>query len=253
LDSAYGFALDANGNIYVVGYTSGDLVRLNGGNNDAIVRKLDAAGNVIWTLQWGGSNYDEASSVLTKGSSQVWVGGILDGDAFCRKIDSDGNEIWTAWWRGSMNDALWDMVLLDDESIIAVGSTESSLGGTGGAFVSRVNAAGDILWTHQFGFKTSDYARGVAFGPDGDVYIVGEINGELVPGAYAGGDDIFVQRRTVNGDVVWTKQIGGYGNERGYGIDVAKDGTVYAIGSTDGYFPGFIRGTEDIVLIRITP
>ncbi len=255
VEGVHDLTLDANGNVYFVGYTGGSLTGDNQGVNDAIVRKLDAQGNEVWTRQWGAAGYDEASTVLTRGADEVWVGGIFDTDGFCRKLDGDGNELWTGWVSSSGDEAVWDMVLLEDDSLIVVGGTDGHIdGGTGGCFVSRIEDGGAVLWTDQFGFKTSDYARGVALGPDGDVYIVGEIDGELVPGAHVGGDDMFVQRRTIDGDVVWTKQIGGTAHERGYGIDVAADGTVYAVGQSEGYYPGFLDPDRVLaaVLIRIT-
>ena len=57
---------DSSGNIYVTGYTDGDLDgNTNSGNHDIILVKYNSSGTKQWNKQLGSSSYDEGYSVTT--------------------------------------------------------------------------------------------------------------------------------------------------------------------------------------------
>ena len=103
LDIARGISLDSTG-VYVAGQTRGALPGQTGaGGDDAFVRKYDADGNEVWTLQFGSSENDIAGAISVD-STGVYVVGYMNlhfkpvpaGDqvAFVRKYDTHGNEVW---------------------------------------------------------------------------------------------------------------------------------------------------------------
>lgn len=81
-ESGLGLAV-SNGSIYVAGSTSGDLSGTStSATADAYVRKLDSAGNTIWTKQFenaAGASAATALSVDSKGSSVLDVLGLPRG------------------------------------------------------------------------------------------------------------------------------------------------------------------------------
>jgi hypothetical protein len=56
------------------------LVGTSAGDNDAFVRKYDAAGKVLWTQQFGTSANDYARSVSVGSYGSVLVAGFTAGD-----------------------------------------------------------------------------------------------------------------------------------------------------------------------------
>src|SRR6202041_1583750 len=78
-DVAYGVAVDGSGNVYVAGYTTGSLQGTNAGGYDGFVRKLDSAGDTLWTQQFGTSSGDFAQGVAVDGSGNVYVAGYTTG------------------------------------------------------------------------------------------------------------------------------------------------------------------------------
>jgi len=102
----YAMAVDAAGNIYVVGYTGGTLPeQTSSGSYDAFVRKYDASGNELWTRQFG-TTYEDYAYGISVDASGVYVAGLTWGtlpgqtssggyDAFVRKYDASGTELWT--------------------------------------------------------------------------------------------------------------------------------------------------------------
>ena len=110
--------------------------------------------------------------------------------------------------------------------------------GTVDAFVRKVDPEGNELWTRQFGSWESDFARSVAIGPSGDVYVVGETNGTLPGQRSAGGRDAFLRRYDPEGSERWTRQFGGRGGEVATGVAVDGAGEAYVVGTTAAALPG---------------
>src|SRR5262245_10036729 len=248
-----GVAADASG-IYVVGQTSGTLPgQTTTGGTDAFVRKYDAAGNELWTHQFGAPNLVVDYASLTRahgvavGPSGVDVVGInwdtLPGqtsagsqDAFVRKYDAAGNELWTHQFGTGGADGAFG-VALDATGVYVTGLASNSLPGQtsgGDTFVRKYDAAGNELWTHQFG--TRSFAAHVALDATG-VYVAGFNEGALPGQTSAGGSDAFVRKYDTAGNEMWTRQFGAAGTDLALDVAVAASG-VYAAGYTDGVLPG---------------
>ena len=146
-----------------------------------------------WVREFRTGGSDEAYGVARDASGEYIVGkveGALPGqahpggsDAFVRKYDAAGNEFWTRQFgtsgqcpRGSGRGRLG--------SVYVSGGTSGAPAGPGqhggsDAFVRKYDAAGNALWTRQFGTASSDWANGVAIDSGGAVYVVGVANAAL--------------------------------------------------------------------------
>src|SRR5262249_53594941 len=120
-DGAGGVALDAKGNIYIIGGFSspsmnlGGVVITNSGPSqyDIFLAKYDPGGNILWAKQAGGAEgFDSCSSIAVTETGDVYVSGYFgsskaqfDGgivltnsgglvDIFVAKYDSAGNVLW---------------------------------------------------------------------------------------------------------------------------------------------------------------
>src|SRR5207253_9135469 len=110
-------------------------------------------------------------------------------DAFVRKYDANGNLLWTRQFGSSG----WDQatgVAADASGVYASGNTGGSLPGqstAGGpdAFVRKFDAAGNVVWTRQFGSGSSDQVSGVAVNGSG-VHVAGGTAG-ILPGQTSAG------------------------------------------------------------------
>lgn len=144
LDLAIGVATDADGYVYIVGHTYGDLDGTNEGDRDAFTRSYDGDGNVRWTRLYGATEYDGASGVATDAAGNVYVTaytyGVGDGDAVVVSYDAAGDLRWT-WLFGTAQEEEPSGIATDgDNSVYVAGYTLGDLDGTnaGGvdAFVS---------------------------------------------------------------------------------------------------------------------
>jgi len=260
LDEAKAVAVDGQGAIYVAGDTFGTLPgQTPGGTLDAFVRKYDPAGAELWTRQFGAWDRDIAWGIATDRVGSAYVVGQTEGtlpgqqssggwDAFIRKYDASGAEQWTRQFGGGGADIASGVAVGPGGDLYVVGTTSSTLpgqtsAGSFDAFIRRYNAAGEEVWTRQFGTPPGDNARRVTVDPNGAVLVVGSTEGALPGQASAGGFDVFVSMFQADGRQIWTRQFGSGGDDFGVAIGTDRYGGISVAGSADQALPGQSSGT----------
>ena len=139
IDEASAIITANDGNFIIVGNTrSADKdVSKNNGAADIWILKVSKEGNLIWEKTIGGSSFEVAKAIyktqdngfLIAGSSRSLDNGFQNkgqNDALILKIDENGNLLWQKTFGGSEIDFLYDVVELNNKSIIAVGESSSS-------------------------------------------------------------------------------------------------------------------------------
>ena len=141
IDEARGISATNDGNFIIVGDTrsSDKDVSKNNGGADLWMLKISSDGNLIWEKTLGSTNFDVARSVsktidngfIIAGNSRSSDANFVNqgqNDAWVLKIDSNGNTDWQKFIGGSENDFLYDAIQLNNQSIIAVGESNSDDG-----------------------------------------------------------------------------------------------------------------------------
>tara|TARA_B100000809_G_scaffold133990_1_gene131681 strand:+ start:3376 stop:4695 length:1320 start_codon:yes stop_codon:yes gene_type:complete len=139
IDEASAIIATNDGNFIIVGDTrSADKdVSKNNGAADIWILKVSKEGNLIWEKTIGGSSFEVAKAIyktqdngfLIAGSSRSLDNGFQNkgqNDALILKIDENGNLLWQKTVGGSEIDFLYDVIELNNKSIIAVGESSSS-------------------------------------------------------------------------------------------------------------------------------
>jgi hypothetical protein len=79
-DQGRGIAVDAGGNIYVTGYTGGELDgNKNAGDEDLFLVKYDPSGIKQWTRQLGTASYDAGTAVAVDNRGNIYATGYTEG------------------------------------------------------------------------------------------------------------------------------------------------------------------------------
>lgn len=104
-DVCLGLTKDNASNIYVCGYTEGDLAGRNKGKWDAFIGKFTDNGEQIKLFQFGTKDWDMVSSIVVDNENYIYVGGSTganfggkqqgEGDGFISKINENFDIIWT--------------------------------------------------------------------------------------------------------------------------------------------------------------
>jgi hypothetical protein len=206
-DYAFGIAVDANGNVYVTGDTTGSLEGPSAGGRDAFLRSFDSEGNLRWTRQFGTSANDYGVRVAIDAIGNAYVagytrgalGGIHEGgvDAFIRSYDRYGDLRWTRQFGTSTGDIASGIAVDANGNVFVTGSTQGALEGTqageADSFVRSYDRDGGLRWTRQFGTSAGDVGYGVSTDANGHVYATGYTYGAL-EGENAGRTDVFIRK-----------------------------------------------------------
>ena len=128
-----------NDNGYIIAGNSFSMdgdIESNLGSSDFWLIKIDDSGQLIWSKNYGGSNFDYATSIRKSHDGYVVAGysqssnvqltsNLGDNDFWVLKIDEQGSVLWQKSLGGSSLDLAWDAIETNDGNILVIGNTES--------------------------------------------------------------------------------------------------------------------------------
>lgn len=177
-DSKIDVATDVNGNVYLV--------------SSAWIAKYAGDGVLLWSRQFGRTDYVFGENAITDASGNLYVSGSTSGalfgasngeyDAWVAKYDGNGNLLWGRQIGTPQGDYAHDLCVDDDGNVYVVGSTWGSLLGASNGMQDAVlveyDGDGNLLRALQFGSATGDSALACAVGPDGNIIVTGYTGSE---------------------------------------------------------------------------
>jgi hypothetical protein len=113
-----------------------------------------------------------------------------------------------------------------DGGYVVVGVTRNTDGGDEDVYLVRLNAAGEVLWTHTYGGDDEDNGWCVREVEDG--YVIAGYTKSFGAGGYDG----YLIRTDAKGEVRWSRLYGGQTDDRCWGLVVTADGGHALIGET---------------------
>lgn len=243
-ETVTGVAVDATGNVYVTGFTSGSFPGFTRqGTFDAFLAKYDSAGAQQWLRQFGTSGNDFAAQVVVN-EANVYVAGDTTGDfpgaaspalsdGFLARYDGNGALQVPVSQFSPGADVTVTAAALDSSSGNIVVAGDVSAGGQTDIFVQTLSGADGtpVVGTAvTFGTVASDEAKAVAVDGSGTIFVSGGTQGAFV-GVNQGSWDVFLTS-IVGGAPQQTIQEGTAGFEYGTGL-LVSGGTVYLAGFSD--------------------
>jgi hypothetical protein len=109
-------------------------------------------------------------------------------------------------------------------------------------YVIKLDANGKLQWTKTIGGPASEIGNSLIQTSDGGYAIAG-----YTSSFSAGGRDVYVIKLDANGNLQWTKTIGGENDDRGLSLIQTSDGG-YAIA---GYTKSFGAGGADVYVVKL--
>lgn len=220
-DYSNSISADASGNVYITGQFESDTITFgtksftNAGSHDIFVAKYDAAGNVLWAENAGGTGTDVGSSVGTDHLGNVYVTGNF----------------------GSKTITLGKTTLNN-----AAGAVAQDI------FLAKYDASGNAVWAISAGGDNHDYGRSVTTDVSGNVYITGFFFSDTITFGSstltkAGAYDIFVVKYNASGKALWAKKAGGAGYDFANSITTDNLGNVYVAGTFENTYITFGKDT----------
>jgi hypothetical protein len=219
LDAANDVAVDANGNVYVVGNfrstnvdfdpSAGNTANLSADVIDIFIAKYTKDGEYLWAHKIGGTGIDDGLNIA---------------------VDANGNVYITGNFKGTVD---------FDPSVGGVANLNES-DGTG--FFAKYDTNGNYVWAHNIGTSS----KGIAVDASNNVYVIGSFFGTLdfdpsttnTANLTASSIDIFFAKYDTDGNYIWAYNIGGGGFDFKNGNSIAVDG------SGNVYITGDFRGAD---------
>lgn len=223
-------AVDGDGNIVVVGYSTSATVDFGDGkplttiaNKDIFVAKYDKDGNTKWAQRvgeagatdiMGNHNWREPSATVevSRADGSIFIGGI---------------------YRGAL-------------SFPPVGVPASA---AEDGFIVKLDADGVGKWHLEFGSANcKQRVRSVAIGPKGEVALTGSFQGNVTIGdqtkvSFKGSQDLLIAMLEPDGQPRWVRNYGSLGNQLGTKVLIDEKGRAFVGGSFTGSIDFFNGGT----------
>jgi hypothetical protein len=215
-DTAYGIALDASGNSYIVGDTTSLNFPANGyqtsnrGSQDAFVAKLSSSGQqLLFGTYLGGAGADHGGAIALDSTGRIYVTGYT--------------------WSNNF----------PTESPF-----QSTIGGPCNAYVARLSASGNnLLFSTYLGgggctMMYPETGQGIAVDAQGNSYVAGVTSSSDFPLLNAvqqqleGSTDAFVAKFNAQGTLLFSTFMGGSGVDVGNAIALDSSGSIYVVGYT---------------------
>ncbi len=267
-DNATALATDAEGNVYLAGYTFGTLFdETNKGEFDAFIVKYDKEGTKLWHKWLGSNQSDYATALATDAEGKVYLAGATDGalfdetnkgnyDAFIVKYDKEGTKVWHKWLGSNSFDEARALVTDKDGKVYLAGGTGGALfdetnQGDRDAFIVKYDKEGTKVWHKWLGSNSFDEARALATDKDSNVYLAGGTGGALFAEINQGNRDAFIVKYDKTGTKLWHKWLGTNQYDYTRALATDKDGNVYLAGSTYGaLFAETNKGGRDAYIVK---
>jgi hypothetical protein len=219
---------DSHGHVYLTGLFTGSIDMDPGpgitqltsvGSHDIFVAKFTDQGSLVWALAIGGPDHEGGSSMAIDDTAN---GAVYVAGSFSGPLDFDPGP------------GVFEM---DPDSLTD-------------AFILKLDTAGHFVWARSLASAHLVPLRDMAVSPSGDgsVYTVGYFEGTIdmdpdLATTYTftsvGGTDLFVNKLSAEGDLVWAKQFGGMGFEMAMAVVVDQ------MAPYDVYLAGNFQNTVD--------
>jgi hypothetical protein len=189
-DECQGITGDST-NIYICGYTFGDLAAKNSGSLDAFIGKFTDDGEQVKLFQFGTGGFDMASHIAIDKEKNMYVGGSTggdlsgknmgEGDSFLSKFNNNFAIAWTQQFGTNKWDGINGIALNEKTSgnIVVSGCQHWPLCQS---FVRMYSKDGGLLWVNNYtagGKNGGTCGKGVCIDDTGNIYHSGNTGGSL--------------------------------------------------------------------------
>ena len=255
-----GVAVDSSNNIYVAGYSKGDLDgNSSAGNWDIFIIKYNPGGVRQWTSMYGSNSADLLYAVTTDTSNNIIVTGSTygrmtgtrtpdnDQDVFVAKYYDNGTMQWINQFYTVGSEWGYGITTDSDDNIYVSGATTNDLGdgasnaGEKDFFLMKLYDNGTKQWTKQMGTAWDEFAYDVAVSTSNNIFVAGQFQTT----------NIWLAKHHDNGTQQWEKKLTGGNNLTWLAVEADANNNIYVAGHSDGNLDGVSNaGSYDVYLAK---
>lgn len=238
-DGSTGCSVDANGNVYALGYTySSDLTMLNshqgsfGGAKDVFLAKFNNSGVLQWATYYGGEGIENSGNCHISSNNEIFI---------CGETTSTIN-------------------------ISTSGAYQNTVAANSDLFYSIFNSLGTRLYGTYYGSEGTDWGPNIITDNLGNIYIAGVTTSTTNMSTVGtqqfnngGGYDNCLAKFNTNNQRIWATYMGGSNDETTGFLGLNSNNDLFiaggtksldSISSTNCYQTSFGGGTFDAVIAK---
>ena len=224
----------------------GETNSYGSGNYDIWFIKTDENGEESWSVIIDSSFFDEAFSGLQTPDSGYIIAGTYQvngglSNALMIKLDKNGNEQWSKSFGGDGSEELFTVKQTFDGGFVLSGNTHS-YSSSHDFWLVKTDQDGNTIWEKTYGGNQTERCISTIQTSDSGYIMVGTTR------SYgSGGDDIWIVKTDVDGNLIWSNYYGGNNDDAGYSIQGTNDDGYIIIGFTTS----ISTGGADFCLLKI--
>ncbi len=257
-DEGHAITATTDSGFIIAGYTRSNNGQLNNnhGNKDYWIFKIKKDGTMVWNVNYGGGDDEEANALAATADGGCIVTGYTKSvnkyitvnhgwvDIWTIKLASDGSMQWQRSIGGGSYDNAYSIIPTLDSAYILAGETYSRGGDvkrpvsdSGSAWLVKLSLKGAILWQKCYGGSGSNSASCIVQLKDTGAFVVcgATTSTEGSLSNNHGGGDAWVMKFKLDSFVEWQKTYGGSKNDYASCIALASDSGYLFVGDTKSY------------------
>ena len=257
------------------------------GKSDIFIAQLSTSNRLDWLLSYGGPEEDRGHAIANDRRGNLFIAGSIRGTAlfgsrklvvpqgehaaFILKLNNKQTLLWAIKMEGRGSSTINGLTSDTRGNVLATGAFSLDLKfdttlqvkshGKSDVFVAKVDGLGKPIWLRAFGGPEQDVGIKVAVNIKGQVYVIGQFEGQRTFGGPKlkawKGKDIFVVKYGDKGALEWSKSFGGNGDDNSTAITYSDAGFVYVTGHYGDRFepllPSRKASMTDIFVLRLNP
>ena len=221
-----------------------------------------------WVTFLGGSSYQYGRVLAKDGDNNIFVAGYTatnltnfnpietTGKSYLAKYDSDGSLLWITQEGSGNSDAIYGLATDNQGNVYAAGHAAGSVNGETAInassidlYIVKYNQNGAVIWTKQFGSTGTDFHKNAVI-KGNFLYTIGYVSASTEGNTNIGGNDVFISKFDLDGNLIWLKTVGSTNDEYGFDLQVDDNGNAYVVAKTTGGISGNSAGGDDAFIAK---
>ena len=208
-----------------------------------VVTRLDADLNYVWSQSFGGSGYEFSQDLLEWQDGTFWVAGYTTSygagrrDYYLLHLSASGDLIKDVTIGTAGDDAATIVEKIDETTLLIGGVSYGEAGRDPDNYFVHVDTSGKVTREMTFGGRGAEALWASTPLRDGSGWLmVGQTTS-----TFNGEKDVYVVQTDRNGDIVWSRQFGGAGDDRAFAVTAMDEDWVIS-GFSTSQSPGIRNG-----------